>query len=130
MQLGIGDALPGNMAHSLERRAPIRAAHIHKHSVHVEDQDLRPQRLFHCAEIHLELRAFPSARKECTRKPGKNVKSRISRWPRREDSNGNELQEAQRDGKESQKEPHPADGPAFCSSVMQGAAGGKISWPR
>jgi len=32
-----------------------------------------------CSEVHLELWVFPSARKECTRDPKKNVKSRISR---------------------------------------------------
>src|SRR2546425_637355 len=37
MQLGIGHALAGNMAHRLERRAPISAPHIDKHSIDIKD---------------------------------------------------------------------------------------------
>src|SRR5258708_7806425 len=41
MQLRIGDALARDMAHRLERRAPVRAANVHQHSVYIENQDLR-----------------------------------------------------------------------------------------
>ena len=41
VQLGIGDTLAGNVAYRLQSGTPIRAAHVHQYTIHVEDQDLR-----------------------------------------------------------------------------------------
>src|SRR5229473_3015006 len=74
------------------------------------------------SETHLPLWVFPSARKECTREPEKNLKSRISRWPRGESSRSSERKEAHK-AWQGKKKPHPAVERTFCSSVIQGAAG-------
>src|SRR6266404_4675979 len=46
MQLGIRDALPGDVAHRLQRRAPVRSAHVNENAVHIEDQDFRWRAFF------------------------------------------------------------------------------------
>src|SRR6266849_8859213 len=50
---------------------------------------------------------FPSARKECTRKQEKNLKSRIARQPRGETSSRSERKEAYK-AWQGKKKPHPA----------------------
>jgi len=41
LQLFQGHSFPAQRPHRLQRRPPIRSAHIHQHSIHIENQHLR-----------------------------------------------------------------------------------------
>jgi hypothetical protein len=59
-------ALAGQVAHRIQRRAPIRLTHVHEHAIYVEDQYFRRQRLFHLLPKLVCHGEVFRQRKECT----------------------------------------------------------------